>query len=48
MLQEALDPQPFTPLDPYRGPYGGAKGVLYEGGYLMSLAPKCDMFLKSP
>ena len=27
---------------------GGPRGGLNEGGDLMSLTPKCDMFLESP
>ena len=29
------------------GPFGGARGVLFEGGDLMSLTPKCDLFWKA-
>ena len=40
-----LTPLSLTPLDPYRGAYWGG---LNEGGNLMYLTPKCDMFLESP
>ena len=42
-------PLPLTPLYPYTGgPYGGARGGMSEGGDIMSLTPKCDLFLESP
>ena len=43
-------PCPLIPLDPYRGALflGGGRGGLYEGGDLMSMTPKCDIFLESP
>ena len=48
MLQESPDPLPFIPLDPFRGALWGARGFLYEGVDLLSMTPKCDMFLGSP
>ena len=39
---------PLTPLDPYRGGLWGARGGMSEGGDIMCLTPKCDMFLESP
>ena len=45
----------LTPLTPYPprpllgGPMGGGAGGARMGGYgIMSLTPKCDMFLESP
>ena len=53
VVRGLVSPTPFmegcvslTPLDPYRGAYGG--GGLKEGGNLMYLIPKCNMFLESP
>ena len=40
------EPQPPDPFPPYT-PVGWPGG-LNEGGYLMSLTPKCDMFLEIP
>ena len=44
-------PDPPYPLPPYipigGGPMGG-QGGMSEGGDIMSLTPKCDMFLESP
>ena len=36
------------PLHPYRGALWGGQGGLYEGVDLMSLTPKCYMFLEKP
>ena len=41
-------PSSLTPLNPYRGGPMGARGGMSEGGDIMSLTPKCDMFLESP
>ena len=41
-------PSPVTPLDPYKGGPMGGQGGMSEGGDIMSLTPKCDMFLESP
>ena len=47
-LRSTPTPQPITPLNPNRrGPRGGPGG-LNKGGDLMSLTPKCDMFLEIP
>ena len=44
--QNPPPPPPHTPLDAYnRG--GAMGGGLNERGDLMSLTPKCDMFLES-
>ena len=40
-------PCPLIPLDPFRGALWGARVALNEGGDLMSMTPKCNMFLES-
>ena len=45
-LRSTLSPQPLTPLEPNGGAWVGPE-ILNEGGYLTSLTPKCDKFLKS-
>ena len=42
-------PDPLPPYTPIGGAlWGGARGGTHEGAGIMSLTPKCDMFLESP
>ena len=48
MLRESSDPLTPYPPRPHIGePYGGYQGGLNEGGDIMSLTPKLNMFLES-
>ena len=49
ILGEYPDPPiPNPPRPPLGGPYGGGPGGPNEGYDLMSLTPKCDIFLEMP
>ena len=48
ILGEYPDPPIPYPLDLHRGGPMGGPGGLNEGDDLMSLTPKCDMFLEMP